>query len=457
MSVAVAAPHPSALDAAAVAVAAGGNAFDAALAAAGALTVAYPHQCSVGGDLVAMVRPAGSPVRAVLSIGAAAVDVDVAALATQGRMPTVGPQTVTVPGVVAGWAAVHGLGARLSLSELLAPAVALAADGVAISPGLRRALAARRDDILAGLIHGSALVQPALAATLTAIGADWRSFYQAPSLLSGVRDFGSPLSAADFAAHRAEVVEPLTAVADGLTWHAAPPPVQGATFLAVVGSAALIEDSRQARAARDALLGDPRGGPIDVDGLLHPRSGAASASGLKPTGDTVAITAVDDLGNAITLIQSVFHSFGSGLLDPATGVVLHNRGSSFSLDPAHPGRIAPGVRPPHTLCPTIAVSADDVIALGCQGGRNQPWILAQVAAGVRTADDPAELVARPRWILDDAGVIAEPGSASGPLVTLTEGPHDDAGHVQVSRLRAGVLDAGSDPRADGLAVVVDPS
>src|SRR4051794_13307743 len=147
MAVAVAAPHPAAVEAAREVVAGGGNAFDAALAAAGALTVAYPHQCSAGGDLVAIVRPAphpevpgaggglggasptavlgggggpGAGPRAVLSIGAAAAAVDVAGLRAAGdRMPSGGPQTITVPGVVAGWAAIAGLGARLTLAESL--------------------------------------------------------------------------------------------------------------------------------------------------------------------------------------------------------------------------------------------------------------------------------------------------------------------------------------------------
>ncbi|MGK5678095.1 gamma-glutamyltransferase [Actinoplanes sp. URMC 104] len=460
MSVAVAAPHPAAVEAARPIVAAGGNAFDAALAAAGALAVVYPHQCSVGGDLVAMVRTAGSPVRAVLSIGAAA---SAAVPPTAPRMPLRGPLTVTVPGVVAGWAAVHGLGARLPLAELLAPAVRLASDGAPFSAGLRRAIEQQREVVradpgLSAVMLRPALVQPALAATLAQIARDWRSLYRGPL---AQRLAVGPLTAGDFAAHAAEVTEPLSAVAGGVTWHAAPPPVQGATFLAVNGSPDLLAGSHRAQSARDALLGDPRGGPIDVAGLLGRTSPVVAAADRlhEPTGDTVAVTAVDDDGNAVTLIQSVFESFGAGILEPSTGVVLHNRGSAFSLDPAHPGRLAPGRRPPHTLCPTLGIAAGDVVALGCQGGRAQPWILAQIAPDAFTAPDPAELVARPRWILRGADLILEPGvptppAAAGLTVTTTAGPHDDAGHVQLSRLRGGRLDAGSDPRADGLAAVL---
>ena len=477
--VALAAPHPAAVEAGRAAVAAGGNALDAALAAAAALTVVYPHQCSIGGDLVAVVRPAGHAPAAVLSIGAAALTIDVAALPS---MPMTGPLSVTVPGVVAGWAAVAGLGARLSWAERLAPAIGLAAGGVPVSAGLARAIHDRADVIaadpgLSALLAGDTLVQPALAASLTAVAGNWRTFYQGHlghRLADGLARLGSPLTVADLAAHTAEVTEPLTATAHGAEWYAAPPPSQGATFLAVLGADDLLGTARRAQLARDALLGDPRTGPVDLDGLLlrPDRKPGPVAAGPRPTGDTVAVTAVDADGTAVTLIQSVFQSFGAGLLDPGTGIVLHNRGSAFSLDPAHPGRIAPGARPPHTLCPSLALAGDTVLALGCQGGRSQPWILAQVAAGVLAGPDPAEVVGRPRWVIgsrdlghDRYTLVLEPGLPAPPVARLgpaglglavltTERRHDDAGHVQVARLSGGTLTAASDPRADGVAAVL---
>ena len=504
--VALAAPHPAAVEAGRAAVAAGGNALDAALAAAAALTVVYPHQCSLGGDLIAVVRPAGGAPRAVLSVGGAPAAIDVAALGS-GSMPGRGPLTVTVPGVVAGWAAVAGLGARLSWGQRLAPAIALARHGAPVSPGLARALRDNRavvaaDPGLRELLASDVLVQPALAASLEALAADWRTFYTgslARRLVAGLGRLGSPLSETDFATHRAELADPLTAHAHGAEWAAAPPPSQGATFLAVLGSTALLADARRAQLARDALLGDPRTGPVDLPGLLRPAdrtpnahptglppngpadrapgidpveplpsSPADRAPGAHPAGDTIAVTAVGADGTAVSLIQSVFESFGAGLLEPATGIVLHNRGSSFSLDPAHPGRLVPGARPPHTLCPTVAVAGDTVLALGCQGGRSQPWILAQVAAAALRGADPGAAVARPRWIItggDQPTLLLEPGvagseslaqeaSALGLAVATTAGPHDGAGHVQLARLRGQILDAGSDPRADGTAVVL---
>jgi oxamate amidohydrolase len=548
VTVALAAPHPAAVEAGRAAIAAGGGAIDAALAAAAALTVVYPHQCSIGGDLIAIVRPAGGSPRAVLSVGAAARAIDVPTLLAGGatQMPAGGPLTVTVPGVVAGWAAIAALGARLSWADRLAPAITLAREGAEVSPGLARAIRARRAAIdadpglkalfgaglsaldnravaqrdapatgtaargTAGTRTASAdagtagahatsasadagtagahatstgvgaagvvglLVQPALADSLAALARDWRTFYRGDlghRLVAGLRRLGSPLSAADFAAHRAEVAEPLTGHAHGAAWSAAPPPSQGATLLAVLGSDRPLTDARRAQLARDALLGDPRIGPIDLAGLLlgAPAPDTVPA-GPPATGDTVAVTAVGSDGTAVSLIQSVFDSFGAGLLEPDTGIVLHNRGSMFRLEPDHPGRIAPGARPPHTLCPAVAVADDTVLALGCQGGRSQPWILAQLAADALTSADPAAVVRRPRWIIGGkpghgrpalvlepgvpgAGALAAEAAALGLAVTTTGGPHDGAGHVQLARLRGGTLSAASDPRADGTAAV----
>ena len=499
-SIAVAAPHPAAVDAARTVIGAGGGVIDAALAAAAALTVAYPHQCSIGGDLVALVRSADGEVRTVMSSGAAAGAVDVDALrAADERMPPGGAQTVTVPGVVAGWAALAAQGARLSLAEILAPAIELARDGVPVSPGLARALRARlkvvrADPGLSALMldawaeprpTGAVLYQPALATTLETLAADWSSYYTGPlaeRLVSALNGFGSPLTIADFAAHRADLTPPLTLDVNGVQWSVAPPPHQGVSLLSVLrnrttGAAGTLRAARSAEQRRDALLGDPRTGPVDVEALLGlgPPPSPTLPTGPKPTGDTVAVSVVDDQGRAVSLIQSVFQSFGSGLLDPATGVVFHNRGSTFSLDPAHPGRLHPGSRPPHTLCPAIGVGPDVVVALGCQGGRAQPWILAQLVDEVISAggsDDLSALLARPRWVIGSRGLgrpgptlLLEPGVANldpltetaielGLAVAEADGPIDDAGHVQVARSGPGGTAAASDPRADGRAEIV---
>ena len=219
--VALAAPHALAIAAGEEAARAGGNALDAALAAAAVLVVAYPHQCALGGDLTALVRDPDGAVTAVLSLGAAPAAVDAEALRAGGeRMPRQGALTVTVPGIVAGWRELAGLGSRLGLRAPLLRAAALAAEGTAVAPGLARAIADRLDAIVADpglaalfladgepLAAGAPLVQPALARTLEAIAAEPSDFYDgeiAAALVAFLRAGGSAIAEQDFAAHAAE-------------------------------------------------------------------------------------------------------------------------------------------------------------------------------------------------------------------------------------------------------------
>src|SRR5262245_36053967 len=198
--VALAAPEATAVEVGRSLVSRGGNALDVALATAAALSVVYPHQCTIGGDLIAMVRTPDGQVRAILSIGAAAADFDATGL---DRMPASGPLSVTVPGVVAGWAAIAGLGARLGWDEWLAPAISLAREGVDYSAGLARtirdeAAVVSADPGLAEVFGRDRLVQPALAGTLEEIAGDWRSFYRGrlgERLAAGLAKLDSPLTA----------------------------------------------------------------------------------------------------------------------------------------------------------------------------------------------------------------------------------------------------------------------
>ncbi len=480
MRTALAAPHTAALDAAR---ASGGNALDVALAAATTLVVAYSHQCHLGGDLIALVREPDGSVHAVLSAGAAPAGVDVEAIrASHDVMPRQGPLPVTVPGIAAGWDALARMGATVPLSQHLHAAATLAEDGLPVAPDLARAIVNRADAIAAdpGLrsVFGTAktgdlLRQPALAASLRAIADDGiDELYGGPighRLAAFLASLGSAMTPEDLAAHEVRITKPLTGEALGATWHVTPPPTQGVTLLAMLAG---VQDgrldlgrTRAANAARDRLLGDPLAGEIDVAALRDAREDAGVMASPPRVGDTVAMTAVDEEGRAVTLIQSLFAHFGSGLLEPETGIVLHNRGAGFSLQEDHPGRLAPGARPPHTLCPSMVLAGDAVIAFGCQGGRAQPQILAQVATAV--ADPRSDLqaaVARPRWIVGGADlgfggetVLAEPGAdapedeAAGAgigfhrLQELT----GRAGHVQTARVGPEGLSAGSDPRADG--------
>jgi oxamate amidohydrolase len=250
MRAALAAPHTAALDAAR---AAGGNAIDLALAAATTLVVAYPHQCALGGDLIALVRLPGEPVRAVLSAGAAPVGVDVAAIRAQhGQMPGAGPHPVTVPGIAAGWAELAELGGTIALSGHLRAAAALADDGLPVAPDVARAIARRADAIEAdpglravfgSLREGDTLRQPALAATLRTVAEEGiGSIYGGAigaKLVGFLQAAGSAMTLDDFASHEVQVAEPLVAEGLGATWHVAPPPTQGVTLLAMLAEAPL--------------------------------------------------------------------------------------------------------------------------------------------------------------------------------------------------------------------------
>jgi gamma-glutamyltranspeptidase len=441
-------------------------------------------------------------------------------------MPKQGALAVTVPGMVAGWRELAGLGATLGLRAPLLRAAAAAADGVEVAPGLGQAIAERADAVATDpglhgvftddgtpLVAGDLLRQPALAATLEALAVDPSQMYEgeiADALVAFLQAGGSAMAAADFAAHAAERPEPLTATEGDLRWWAAPPPSQGATVLTLLGppespgavgptgappsavdlpgdmggkgrppapaaAAGPLARARAAQAARANLLGDPRGGAIDVDGMRDPLAAPAGEAPPRGTGDTVAITAVDAEGRSVALIQSVFQTFGAGILEPRTGIVLHNRGSAFSLEPGHPAEIGPGRRPPHTLCPLLGERGDVRAAIGCQGGSAQPLILSQVAAAALDPDASLEAaVGAPRWVVGDRElgyeaetVLAEPGAAT-PLVPelavagappLVEGAarEDRCGHVQIARvLEAGKLEAAADPRADGSGVVIPP-
>lgn len=516
---AVASPHALASRAGADVLRDGGNAVDAALATAAVLAVVYPNQCSPGGDLVALVGlPDGSAhVLNASGRAPAAVDVD-AVRATHGRMPVDGALPVTVPGVVAGWAELARRWGSRPLGPAAAAAAALARDGVPVVPGLARDLAGEAariavDPGLAGVLladgaplaEGATLRNPRLADTLDAIAADGpQAFYTGPvaaSIVRTLRAHGSAMTLDDLAAHTCTVEAPLAARHGGQTYLASGGNTQGGWFLAGLRAAAVL-GARLGRtpdplgpdagplalllarvaAERDAHLGDP---PADdvlarlladdaaVEALVDAAlAGPASPPAGPPAGgDTVAIVAADAAGGWVTVIQSVFHAFGAGLLDPGTGVVLHNRGAAFTLDPASPGVLAGGRRPPHTLMPVLVRDAAGVLvgAHGTMGGRAQPQIHTHLALHLALGRTPGAAVSAPRWVVGrmeaGAGPVAVqpeadlPAAARSALATVglpvepLAARDDGAGHAQVVRaLGGGRFAAASDPRADGAAL-----
>lgn len=513
--IALAAPHPAAVDAARELLERGGTAIDAVVAAAVALTVVYPHMCSVGGDVIAIVRSADGSTSCVNSSGAYG-SAPAPDLAGRTAMPVYGPLTVTVPGAVAAWDLLLAAGGSRPREEVLAPSLRLARDGMAVSPGLAAALRHDREPLavdpgMTGVFfrggrpaaEGELVRQPALAATLEALARDgFDSFYRGPlaaRLAAGLARLGVPVTAEDLAAHRATTVEPLSATIGGHTVRTAPPNSQGFTLLRTLGALAgagpldrvdagvLAELFHSGDVLRDGILADPRFADVDLGPVLGPEAlraayaeaAEAAASGSRqpslatprPGGDTIAITAVDGSGTAVSLIQSVFHAFGSRLLEPGTGLVLHNRGAFFSLDPASPNAVAPGKRPAHTLVPVTVEYADGTVsAHGTMGGKAQSQIHAQLLLRALEGRSPAETVSAPRFIVGstEAGrsndaVFVEPGqpaavldalAATGMDLTLAPALDSEAGHAMVATRRPdGSLDAGADPRSDGATLI----
>jgi gamma-glutamyltranspeptidase/glutathione hydrolase len=367
------------------------------------------------------------------------------------------------------------------------------------------------------LTDGDLLQQPALAASLTMLrDKGVQAFYRGPlgaSVTATLRAAGSSLDVEDLAAHRPVVTDPVGSSFRGEEYLSTPPNSQGAYFLAGLRAVEILEQRagrpleqlgadagvlaqvlHRLAEHRDRLLSDPADAMSLVDALLSEREAQALAdaasTGWTPadppawqpdvsarpshlSGDTVAVTVGDAEGHWVSLNQSVFHSFGSGILDPATGIVLHNRGGSFSLAPGSPNRLGPRRRPLHTLMPVLARRDGRVIAAhGTMGGRAQPQIHTHLAIGVGASADPSAAVAAPRWVLGQmeagpdndavaATVSVEEGTDEAAVrslraagfTTTTLPDHDDgAGHAQLVRQVGGVLVAASDPRADGRAL-----
>jgi gamma-glutamyltranspeptidase/glutathione hydrolase len=509
---AVATPHADATRAAAEAFAAGGNAIDASLAAATVLSVAYPQMCGVGGDLFALVQTPDGRVRSVNSSGAAPAAIDAEAVrSAHDSMPERGPLTITVPGAVAGWAAVYGLGARLPWRDAFGRAVAMAGEGVAVVPGLAAAYAehlillaadpgARAVHLVGGRapVAGDRVTNPALRRSLAAISEEGPSAVYGGAIgrayAAGLSSLGCPMSAEDLRGHSAEVIDPLVGTYRGLSIRTSPPTSQGFVMLQALGvihrlgvdpdplgddAGALALAFVAAARDRDAHLADPRFMTVSAESLLaddHLDALAAEVRGRTsrprtdraPLGGTAGLVAADADGYAVSLIQSLGAGFGAGILEPATGIIGQNRGSGFVLDPQDPDALAPGKRPRHTLMPVMAHRDGRLVAVsGTMGGPAHPQInAASLIRSLQLRMRAEEAVAAPRWVaggLDaiEGIVVAEadvPDAAARSLERAglrvdRVGRHDSAtGHAHLIVVGDdGRFEAGTDPRADGEA------
>lgn len=406
----------------------GGNAVDAALATSLALAVAYPHMCGVGGDLFAMVWHQGH-LHGLASSGR----LPAAARLPPDGVPQHGVGSATVPGAPAGWCALAARFATRTLRRLAEPAIGLAYDGVERSPGLARithwsaGLLERDAEAARIFLAPGRLVQRDLAETLARLD----GFYRGPVAAA----VPPPFTPADFAAHEAAWVEPLRLAWAGLDVCEMPPPSRGYLVL-------------EALRRLDALDG------LGSDDAEFHRAQIRALHAATFGGDTIYLCTVDAQGMAVSLSQSLFHAFGSGVVVPGTGVLLHNRGAYLA-----PGEYRGGARPTHTLAPAMALrDGRPHLVFGTMGGDAQVQIQLQLLARVVVAgQEVAEAIAAPRWTFDRSTLLVEPGlPALAPLprgMTSLDMPVADlAGHAHAIRVRADGLEPGCDPRADGVPV-----
>ncbi|WP_042168926.1 gamma-glutamyltransferase [Paenibacillus gorillae] len=513
----VVSPHHLATAAGARMLERGGNAFDAAIAVSACLAVVYPHMTGMGGDSfwLSYHKDEGE-VRAYNASGRAGYQASMDAYAGEEAIPTRGPRSaITVPGMVDGWHAVQSRYGRLTFAEVLEPAITYATEGFPMSPDqyentvhqeqmLRSQPGTAAVYLPNGQIvkPGELFVQKELAASLKLIAEQGRdSFYKgsiAHSIVDGLQRIGGLLTLDDFADHNGEWVTPLRGSYRGYDVYQVPPNSQG--FVALMALHILehfdlkqmghdsysyyhtiVEALKLAFRDRNRYLTDPEFADIPLERLLSQAYAAELAALIdsakaqpidsQPVGsDTAYAAVVDEEGNSVSFIQSLYFEFGSGVVGGDTGILLQNRGSFFSLDPQHVNCLMPHKRTFHTLMPAMACRDGVPTHLfGTQGGEGQPQT--QLAILTRMIDfgmDPQSAVSEPRWVWGRtwgaptqelkiegriSGEVSEQLTAAGHLVRVMKDVDGIMGHAHAIVIRPdGVLNGGSDPRCDGAAI-----
>ncbi len=486
--------------------AAGGNAVDAAVAASAALAVTTQHMCGMGGDLWALIHLPGSDTPIALNAsGRAGSGSDAAALRAEGHatMPFRSDiRSTPVPGCVDGWATLVETHGRLSLADVLAPAIELAANGFPTSPLLATMLGGiadvdGNDDYFPdgqAARSGQRLTRPGLARSLQAIADEGRSGWYQGEFGAGLRALAPELfSEADLARSQADFVTPIVTDAfDHQLW-TVPPNSQG--YLALAGARIadgldlpddptdplwahlLVEASKQAAFDRPAVLFEGAdGADLVSEARMGPRRALISndqATAVAPPvagGGTIYLCTADGDGMGVSLIQSNAAGFGVHLAVPEVGVFLQNRGIGFSLTEGHPAELGPGRRPPSTLSPAVATKDGALrTVFGAMGGDGQPQVVLQMAArllrndqGVgKTLTDQRFTLTVPNavgfdtWAKSDGIAVAiESGSGWGEGLAarghdVIERPWGEGmfGHAHMIEMRGDHMAGVADPRA----------
>lgn len=515
----IAAPHALATAAGAHVLREGGNAVDAAIAANGVLSVVYPMANGFGGDAFWMLyEPKLGEVICYNGSGRAARALGAGFLRERGfkAMPARGAFTVTVPGAVRAWEDVLGAHGTRTLDDLLRAGETYARDGYVVTETVAYYFALN-ESILAqcpyakalflkdGLpVAGTVLRNPQLAKTIAQVrsgGAD--AFYNGPaadSIVRRLRDGGNPIDLDDFRTHRTERTVPWRLPWRGGEVLAHPPNSHGSCAQIVLGALdadqpeddgewahMAIEAFKHAFRVRDTRFGDPAYAPLSENDVIGRQALARIRAQIDPTrvtgrfrgpdlGDTIAIVAVDDEGRAVSLIQSLYMNFGSGLVAGESGIMLQNRGAYFNLIEGHPNELHGSRRPVHTLSPGMYLrDGKPELVYGSMGGDGQPEIHVQLLHSVVEQGSDLQLaVDAPRWIAgrphvpgrDDVMldvVVVESRISDDITETLQRRGHNverigaydhTMGHLHAIKIdrERGTLSGAADPRADSLAL-----
>ncbi|HZO44600.1 MAG TPA: gamma-glutamyltransferase family protein [Xanthobacteraceae bacterium] len=512
----VCAPHSAAAEAGRAILAEGGNAIEAMVAMAASIAVVYPHMNGIGGDGFWLVREPSGRVRALMAAGRAGEHARLELYRGYDAIPSRGPlAALTVPGAISGWMlaleAAKALGGALPLPVLLGHAIRQAGEGTPMARSLADLTAAVAGELklVPGfaqtfLVDGKApdaghlLRQGALAATLEQLAhTGLADFYRGDvgrEIAADLERVGSPVTRVDLERTKATVAEPLSTTIDAGTLYNTPPPTQGLASLMILALFerlgvkqaesfehvhGLIEAAKRALRVRDRAISDPDRlqQPVErflADAFLNAeaaaidgrRAGAWLAS--PGQGDTVWMGAADGSGLVVSYIQSLYWEFGSGVVLPRTGVLMQNRGTSFSLDRRALNALEPGRLPPHTLNPALAVLRDGrVMAYGTMGGDAQPQIQAALFTRHVLYRQPLDqALDRPRWFIGRTwgsahGSVVLEGRFDGNLIDqLISAGHEvdvmaapyagSMGHAGAVILHPnGTLEGAHDPRADG--------
>ncbi len=522
----------------------GGNAIDAAIAANATMTVVYPSTCSAGGDVFMLIWDAKTQrLYALNGSGRAPQGMTPELFAAQGleRIPERGPLTITVPGAVDGWFEALERFGTLAAESIFAPAIGYAEEGMPVTSKLSGWLSQAAEPVLkrwessAGVYlpddraprTGEILRQPHLARTYRLLAREGRdAFYRGPiarTITDYVQRVGGVLSLEDMQRHHSDWVEPISTNYRGYDVYEFPPNSQGVAALEMLNiiegydlkslgyqSAEclhiLLEAKKLAFADRDRYVSDPDFVDVPLEQLLSKeyavqqrarinlqKAARGVAAGLEKDGDTMYLCVADGEGNVVSLIQSLYFGFGSGVVGGDTGMMLQNRGAYFSLDPRHVNYLQPGKRTMHTLTPAMVLrEGAPYMALGSMGGDAQPQIHVQLlTAMLDFGMNAQQAIAAPRWRsglvrvnpvrgrqeimqgqrgvdghldrdLEELVMLERRFPSGVPLLldilghrTNVVGPWDDGmGHAQAIVIDPSsyIFEGAADPRCDGLAM-----